>query len=112
MYTSHYIKPNQDGTYFSVEFSGGTIGSPSILAPKDEWTHISYTGPALETSDWPVYYGNRRGGTYATALNGTYVLLKAPIYVDLTLMFGAGNEPDKETFEKQCTMNGIDLTAS
>ncbi len=41
-----------------------------------------------------------------------YQVNNKTIYIDLTQMFGSGNEPDLETFEKQCEKNGIDLTQS
>lgn len=42
---------------------------------------------------------------------GDICKFKNPIQVDLTLMFGAGNEPaTAEEFEQICMKNGVDLT--
>lgn len=111
MYLSYCILCSQSGVQFSVEYAGGIIPD-ATTPPVNTWTRLSFCDAANRTGPYPVYYANRRGGTAANATNGTYVLLKSPLFVDLTLMFGAGNEPDKETFERQCAMNGINLTES
>lgn len=41
---------------------------------------------------------------------GDTVKCKSPIMIDLTAMFGEGNEPTQTEFEKICAINGIDLT--
>ena len=42
---------------------------------------------------------------------GDIVKCRKPILIDLTEMFGAGNEPSTvEEFEHICAINGIDLT--
>lgn len=35
--------------------------------------------------------------------------IKCPVVINLTTMFGAGNEPTTEQFEQQCLLNGVDL---
>ena len=54
-----------------------------------------------------IYIPYFKNGTYQV---GDYVKIKNVYYVDLTLMFGAGNEPTKAEFEHICEINGIDLT--
>ena len=56
---------------------------------------------------------NKSSDTVRTQIRlepGTYDFYIKPIIVDLTQMFGAGNEPTKEEFEQLCKYNGVDLT--
>lgn len=39
-------------------------------------------------------------------------MVKCPVLVNLTQMYGAGNEPEVSEFERQCSVNGIDLTTA
>ena len=42
---------------------------------------------------------------------GTYTFVIIPQIIDLTLMYGEGNEPSTvDEFKRQCTLNGIDLS--
>ena len=41
---------------------------------------------------------------------GKTCMVKCPVLVNLTQMYGAGNEPTVDEFERQCSINGIDLT--
>ena len=36
--------------------------------------------------------------------------IKCPVIINLTQMYGAGNEPTAAEFERQCAINGVDLT--
>lgn len=110
MYCSYMIKPSKTGVEFGVEYAGGITGNGGVC-PADQWTRIRFIGTSSRNGSYPVYYGNRRGGV--TMNQGDYILLKSPLYIDLTQMYGAGKEPATiEEFEEQCRMNNIDLENS
>lgn len=107
-YISYMINPSV-ARGFGIEFAGGF----AILlkdCSANTWSRLSAVHEGVRNGLGLGYFGNKRSGAGMTI--GDYVLLKSPIYIDLTQMFGSGNEPDLETFEKQCAQNGIDLTQS
>lgn len=75
----------------------------------------------VDVNEWGTYSHivagkqDRNSTTYCPRLSanpfpeGTIAKTKNVFEVDLTLMFGAGNEPTKEEFEILCVKNGIDL---
>ena len=110
-YFSYMIKPSWDGSTFGVECFGGSIFRGGVTN-SNEWTRISATSYGIKNGYGLAYMGNLRSGTSVIIPDESYVLLKSPIYVDLTLMFGEGNEPDLNEFEALCATNGLDLTQS
>lgn len=108
-YTSHMVKPSKGGLNWGVEFAGGRQVTPVIGAAANEWVQVSYVDE---------YYRGTRNYTYiancksvaADAEIGMTVQCKSPILINLTQMFGAGNEPSKARFEALCAFNNIDLT--
>ena len=108
-YLGYMINPSIGGMQIGAEYIGGRTFNGGTC-PANTWTHLSVVDTCLKSGSYPVYYANYREGEGVYV--GTYVLLKAPLLVDLTQMFGSGNEPTKAEFERQCAMNGIDLTAS
>lgn len=109
-YISYMFNAPIDGLLFSYEWAGGVIptGIPSVA---NTWVRLSDVASGKKNGYGVAYFLNFRGGGVTLEL-GTSVLAKSPLYVDLTAMFGAGNEPTLAEFERQCRINGIDLTAS
>lgn len=108
-YLSYCFNAPVDGMLFSTEFAGGIIpiAIPSVA---NEWVRFSAVSGGNKNGLGVAYFLNYRGGT--SLLQESEVLVKSPLYVDLTVMFGAGNEPSLAEFERQCALNGIDLNAS
>lgn len=80
------------------------------IIPANEWTTIEYLGKAS---------ADRTGsGIYLTycssqSYEGDICKCRNPILVDLTQMFGEGNEPTTvEEFRRQCEINGINLDSA
>ena len=110
VYTTH--KYYASAEFFAVdndlalgfEYAGGHQLSWSC--PANTWVHHS-----------TIQVGRRNGtGTMYIPFNTSnyenmYAKVKNVIYVDLTLMFGEGNEPNApEELEGLCAYNGIDLS--
>ena len=108
-YCSYMINSNFN-FFVGVEFCGGVIPTP-IETGINTWIRFSAIGTAIKNGDFPIYFGNLRDGGPIT-INQSCILLKSPIYIDLTQMFGAGKQPNLQQFEAQCQLNGIDLTQS
>ena len=108
-YISYMFKAPLDGALFSAEWAGGVIsaGIPSVA---NEWVRFSDIASGKKNGYGIAYFLNSRGGGVITI--GFSALAKSPLYIDLTEMFGAGNEPTLAEFERQCRINGVDLTAS
>ena len=62
---------------------------------------------ATKTGNYRPLVADRRSA--AAAVN-TVIKMRNAISINLTNMFGAGNEPNLAEFEAQCALNGIDLT--
>lgn len=108
-YFSYEVKPDFNTTkdiYFSVEFAGGTLSTRKKVLP-NVWTRISFLESSSRTGTGLCYIPNLQSWYGWGA--GSIMHVKNPLYVDLTKMYGVNNEPDIETFEKQCTKNGVDL---
>lgn len=108
-YLSYMFNAPVDGANFSSEWAGGIV-SDSVPSVANTWVLFSATANGNRNGSGRALFLNYRGG-YAWQI-GVSVLAKSPLYVDLTLMFGAGNEPTLAEFERQCALNNIDLTAS
>lgn len=109
-YYCSYMLNSTFNFFVSVEFCGGVIPTP-IETGTNTWIRFSAIGTAVKSGSLPVYFGNLRSGGQIT-VNQSYILLKSPIYIDLTQMFGVGKQPNINEFEAQCVLNDIDLTQS
>jgi hypothetical protein len=110
-YISYMFNAPIDGAMFASEYAGGIISTP-VPSVADTWVRLSGTGNGNRNGYGIAYYLNYRGGGDDGFAIGISVLAKSPLYVDLTAMFGVGNEPTLAEFERQCALNNIDLTAS
>ena len=107
-YVSYMVKHHaQDIKRFGVEFAGGRQVRSIVAAEPDVWYQVSTVGSYYKGNNAFVYISNESNNEGEI---GLIVETKSPVYVDLTQMFGAGNEPTKDEFEAQCALNGIDLT--
>ena len=108
-YVSYMVKPSVGGLNWGVEFCGGRQNTCIQSAEANVWQQCS----SVDT-----YRTGTRNYTYISYCRaiasedriGMIAQNKSPILINLTQMFGAGNEPTKEEFETQCLLNGIDLT--
>ena len=104
-YASYMVKPTYKGK-FGIEYARGKQITCLANPDANEWgrartiqkpTSSGYSGVYIPFPD-PV-----------GAIDEGFQV-KAPIVIDLTLMFGEGNEPTRSEFERICELNGIDLT--
>lgn len=89
---------------------GIVVGSPitGLFIPESEentWVTVSGVGSVNGTSKY-IYFGRPN----TPLITGDTIYSKDPMVINLTQMFGAGNEPTKTEFERLCTLNNIDLT--
>lgn len=107
-YVSYMVRHHaQDIKHFGVEFAGGRQIRAIVAAEPDVWYQVSTVGSWWRNNNAYVYISNVSNGEGEI---GLIVETKSPVYIDLTQMYGVGNEPTKEEFEAQCALNGIDLT--
>ena len=108
-YLSYMLMPDfQNGTW-SVEWLGGDIDT-GIACGVNNWSRYSITRTSTRTGNSPIYICNLRNYSSSSVAVNSTCKIKSPIVIDLTQMFGAGNEPSLLEFEYQCELNGIDLT--
>lgn len=83
----------------------------NVPANTDYHYHVifNYTGTSASGSGGNLYFLAITGMTENHV--GKTATMWSPIIIDLTKMFGAGNEPSLSDFEAQCALNDIDLTA-
>lgn len=106
-YVSYCLYPYFDNAYFGAEF-GNNVYTGYFYFEKDKWSRFSYRSKAGGDGMGRMYIPYFKPGSYAI---GDSVRIKNAYYIDLTLMFGEGNEPTTaEEFEHICEINGIDLT--
>lgn len=109
LYASIMLKPSFTNARFALEFAGTSDRAVYADAPANVWTrHGKIAVDATSTRNSRLYvpefiyqHGPSAGDTEQ---------LKSLIVVNLTTMYGAGNEPTAAEFERQCALNGIDLT--
>lgn len=103
---SQDIKPSNTTGYVNIlgaDWKGGTE------CPANQWTTLrGIYEMSTDRSKTRLYlgYGNQKDGQ----TEGTYCYIRNPLLIDLTQMFGAGNQPTLEKFETLCAKNGVDLT--
>lgn len=85
--------------------------SRNAVANTDYHYHVifNYTGTSASGTGGNLYFLAITGMTESHI--GKTATMWSPIIIDLTKMFGAGNEPSILDFETQCALNDIDLTA-
>ena len=107
IYTSYMLKHDGNVTTWGSEILG--IQQSIVKIPSNEWTRIAFltTASKVYSNNTTFIFPEARG----TGVLGMTCQVKIPLCVNLTQMFGAGNEPSSAAeFEALCTRNGIDLT--
>jgi len=107
-YIQQDLKASKTKNYVTIIGSGW---KGQHLVNADTWTTIKSIGNPNAADDgkilpiWACYSGN----TYS--LTGETCQFKNTMFIDLTQMFGVGNEPvTVEEFERICAINNINLT--
>lgn len=104
-YIRQDINPSQDSEYVIIRFNSWVGGKRCL---KDEWTTLKVVTTSTTTNSNIIYLGYCSVADQSTV--GKITKIKNPMIVDLTQMFGSGNEPTLQEFESLCVRNGIDLT--
>ena len=100
---------NYANPQIGVEYAGGKGRRTTFTANANEWVTFSYIDTGNRTGSGILYLPNVQD-TYISDKNDLTVITKNVLYIDLTLMFGAGNEPASVTeFENLCTLNNVNL---
>ena len=96
-------------TLCSPEIYGVTLPTKSVTA--NQWTRLSWIHLLTASSSTTSYNVRELLPVVRTsgAQIGSTVDIKNELYVDLTKMYGRGNEPDIETFELELRLNGITM---
>ena len=108
-YVSHMVNPSLSGYNWGVEFAGGRQDYCISNAPANTWSQASSVNSYYRGTRNYTYIGNCKNAASQITI-GMTVQCKSPILINLTQMFGAGNEPSKARFEALCALNNIDLT--
>lgn len=106
-YVSVMMNPSFNTTFF-MELSGTTDRADRVTAPANTWTR--YAKVALPATDRARTDARAYIEIYNSSSANDTEQIKSPIIISLTKMYGAGNEPTAAEFERQCALNGIDLT--
>lgn len=102
-YGSYMVNANEE-TQWCGEFASGVRSAIKKTFPANTWNRWSAFQTATERKK-PFYFPYCE-----TTTIGMTAQAKAPIWINLTQMYGAGNEPlTVEEFEHQCEINGINL---
>ena len=107
IYTSYMLKHDGNVTTWGSEILG--IQQSIVKIPSNEWTRIAFltTASKVYSNNTTFIFPEARG----TGVLGMTCQVKIPLCVNLTQMFGEGNEPSTAAeFEALCSRNGIDLT--
>lgn len=108
VYFSYMLLPSFAADW-SVEIASAI--EPGISFPANQWSRYrvitTISGSGTSQKAIRPYFPNLRTTNSAV---GDTATVKAPIYINLTTMFGAGNEPtDIDAFEDELRLNGIAL---
>lgn len=109
-YVSYMIKTSENNSKWGVEFNGGIQTTPIDNLEANVWGRCADQAIFWRGTRNYVYISNYKNSTGDHI--GMTAQVKSPIFINLTQMFGPGNEPTKEEFEEQCALNGIDLTSA
>lgn len=104
-YTSYMIRTDHERRC-GIEFANNRYFANAYTIPADTWCRCSFLTQCNTTGYGSTYIPNPNPNDI---YNGYTEQIKAPIYIDLTQMFGAGQEPTKDEFEVLCALNGINL---
>ena len=105
------IKPFTDGLIWGAEFGNNNQRTFIESAEANKWHRISGMAACKGTRANYLYVSYCRTNPNTYDVTGMVCQTKCPIQVNLTQMFGAGNEPaTPEEFEHLCAINGVDLT--
>lgn len=112
-YVSYMCFPEFERGRFGFEFTKQVDDVNGEEVAANTWHHIRNTVQSGVTGGKYYYFGYLRSTASSIGLQiGAKCKTKNCLIVDLTQMYGAGNEPTPEEFERQCSLNGIDLTQS
>ena len=98
------VNPSRNITS-GVEWAGGYQDAQFVNA--EVWTRMSFRRYGRRNENGYLYVPFVHG----TSNPGLIVKTRNVLYIDLTQMYGSGNEPSIEEFEAQCVLNGIDLSS-
>lgn len=109
-YGAYMLNPDFSTGLWSIDFCN-IVHPMRVAADANVWIRLSGTSIATQerTAGYHMYISNIRNSSAHPS--GHSAKVKRPVLVNLTQMYGAGNEPDTEEFERQCVLNGVDLTA-
>ena len=105
MYVRYDVFPDRSGSWGAE--CGGSVMADTTACTADQWNAVRLQAPATKKVWARPIIGNWRSGSSGTA--GMVARIRNPVWVNLSVMYGVGNEPAKEEFERQCALNGIDL---
>ena len=106
MYVRYDVLPDRDGEW-GAESGGG--GMPvAVNCTANQWNAVRLQSAATKKAWARPIIANWRGSSSGTT--GMEVQVRNPAWVNLSVMYGVGNEPTMEEFERQCVLNGIDLS--
>ena len=118
-YVSYELNPSMTNGTFSFDGVGMTTIPPGIFFEPNTWGRLSLIVTAEQTKNSRTgYIANLRNSGSANGTNpnvsvavGDTVQVRNFLCINLTQMYGAGNEPlNVKTFELECLINGISLT--
>ena len=106
-YGSYLVKAGTQIKWSIYGICGKNASSTQTMTfPANAWRHYHCIEQAVGDYTGALAIANPRESQPA----GTVNVSRSPIFIDLTLMFGAGKEPTLEEFERLCTLNGINTT--
>ena len=107
IYYFHYEAcPDANREYYLM--FGNSFQSPLFSCEANVWTKLKGISNSLSNGTSRIYTIYPKNGVVEE--EGSVCQVKNPMLVDLTQMYGAGNEPTTvEEFERQCALNGINL---
>lgn len=106
-YASYMINPEYQGS-FGIEYAAGQqLAGTEMQCPANTWTRRSFVQYGRTNANGAMYIPFPSG--YPEGITPRFQI-KSPIYINLTAMFGMGNEPTLAEFEHLCEINNVDLT--
>ena len=111
IYVSYMLNPSVGRLTWGAEFGNNNqlTFNYNLSIDANKWIRISGMAACKGTKSNYAYFSYCRG-SQSNIQTGMTCQTKAPIEINLTQMFGAGNEPETvEEFERICILNGINL---
>ena len=107
-YASYLLNPEYYGR-FGLEYAGGYQEIELMNRLPNQWGRCSFMQQGKRDATGAMYMPFPHKGAYPANTNPKFKI-KAPIYINLTQMFGTGNEPETiREFEALCKYNNINL---